>query len=192
MHAFPDHWPGEPRYSARLEVHLDARTQTTITRFMTAFRRSRSAVLRYVLQWGLMRGQGWTLERCRPPARAQRVSLRLEPEVGIDGRAADAQPPGDGSHWDPRRMERVQSFINRDSSSVPGRPLGWMLHGLGALAPSLIHRCDRDGVPGAIGYGQEADCSWNPSFVSTDLRPRLAAQTCNQHPHGPLAHGIRL
>ena len=29
-------------------------------------------------------------------------------------------------------------------------------------------------------------------FISTDLRPSLASKTCHQHPHGPLAHGIRL
>jgi hypothetical protein len=46
LHTLPDHWPGEPRYTARLEVHLDQATQTTITRFVTVFRRSRAAVLR--------------------------------------------------------------------------------------------------------------------------------------------------
>jgi hypothetical protein len=43
------------RYTVRLEVHLDAGTQAQITRFMTAFRRCRSAVLRQVLEWGLTR-----------------------------------------------------------------------------------------------------------------------------------------
>ena len=68
------------RYTARLEVHLDQATQTTITRFVTAFRR-RSAVLRQVLEWGLTHGQGWQVDRHRPSGRAERVSLRLEPEL---------------------------------------------------------------------------------------------------------------
>ena len=46
------------RYTARLEVHLDQATQTTITRFFTVFRRSRAAVLRQVLGWRLGHGQG--------------------------------------------------------------------------------------------------------------------------------------
>jgi hypothetical protein len=32
MNAPPDHWPGQPRYQARLEVHLDAGAQTKIAR----------------------------------------------------------------------------------------------------------------------------------------------------------------
>jgi hypothetical protein len=68
------------RYTARLEVHLDAGTQTKIRRFVTAFRRRRSAVQRQVLEWGLSRGQGWKLDPSPAPGRAQRVPLRLEPE----------------------------------------------------------------------------------------------------------------
>jgi hypothetical protein len=37
------------RYTARLEMHLDQATQTKIERFVTTFRRSRSAVLRHLL-----------------------------------------------------------------------------------------------------------------------------------------------
>jgi len=37
-------------YTTRLELHLDQATQTTITRFVTAFRQSRAAVLRHVQQ----------------------------------------------------------------------------------------------------------------------------------------------
>jgi predicted transcriptional regulator len=81
MYAPPDHWPGEPRYQARLEVHLDQATQRKIKALVTAFRRHRSSVLRHVLQWGLDHGQGWTLDRHRPRGWAHRVSLRIEPEL---------------------------------------------------------------------------------------------------------------
>jgi hypothetical protein len=88
-------------YTARLEVHLDQATQTTIARFVTAFRR-RSAVLRHVLEWGLTHGQGWTLDRHRPLGRAQRVSLRLEPELrerleAVATTAGGISPPGCGT-----------------------------------------------------------------------------------------------
>src|SRR5919197_4628291 len=68
------------RYTARLEVHLDQRTQTTITPFITAFRRRQSMVLRHVLDWRLSHGQGWKIDRSRPLGRAEHASLRLEPE----------------------------------------------------------------------------------------------------------------
>jgi hypothetical protein len=47
-------------------------------------------------------------------------------------------------------MERVQSLIDRDPWSVPGPPLGLRLRGLRALAPSSIHRRDREGVSGWV------------------------------------------
>jgi predicted transcriptional regulator len=86
------------RYTARLEVHLDQATQTTITRFVTAFRR-RSVVLRHVLEWGLSHGQGWKIDRSRPAGRAQRVSLRLEPELRERVEAVATTAGGDISAW---------------------------------------------------------------------------------------------
>jgi predicted transcriptional regulator len=87
------------RYTARLEVHLDQATQTTITRFVTVFRRSRAAVLRHVLEWGLTQGQGWTIDRHRPSGRTQRASLRLEPELRERLEAAATAAGGDISAW---------------------------------------------------------------------------------------------
>jgi hypothetical protein len=87
------------RYTARLEVHLDQVTQTTITRFVTAFRRRRSAVLRQVLEWGLTHGQGWTIDRHQPAGRAQRVFLRLEPELRERVEEVATTAGGDISVW---------------------------------------------------------------------------------------------
>jgi hypothetical protein len=95
------------RYTARLEVHLDQATQTTIKRFVTAFRRSRAAVLRQVLEWGLTHGQGWTLDRHRPLSRAQRVSLRLEPEQRERVEDAATTAGGDISAWLRHAVQRV-------------------------------------------------------------------------------------
>jgi hypothetical protein len=73
MHAPPDHWPGQPRYGARQEVHLDPVTRAKLKGFVTAFRRSRSEVLGHLLQWGLDHG--------RAPAPAHCVFLRIVPEL---------------------------------------------------------------------------------------------------------------
>jgi predicted transcriptional regulator len=87
------------RYTARLKVHLDQATQTKITRSVTALRRSRSAVLRQVLEWGLRHGQGWKIDRSRPPGRAQRTSLRLEPERRERVEEVATTTGGDISAW---------------------------------------------------------------------------------------------
>jgi hypothetical protein len=95
------------RYTARLAVHLDQATQTTITRFVTAFRRCRSVVLRQVLQWGLTHGQGWEVDRSRPSGRAQRVFLRLEPELRERVEAVAMTAGGDISAWLRHAVARI-------------------------------------------------------------------------------------
>jgi predicted transcriptional regulator len=98
MHAPPDHWPGEPRYHARLEVHLDTGMQTKLTRFVTAFRRSQSEVIRQVLQWGLSHEQGWQLDRGRRPA-PHHIVVRLEPELRQQVAEAATTAGSDISSW---------------------------------------------------------------------------------------------
>jgi predicted transcriptional regulator len=98
MHAPPDHWPGEPRYHASLEVHLDAGTHRKLMHFVTAFRRSQSEVIRQVLQWGLTHGQGWQLDRGRRPA-PHHIVVRLEPELRHQVEAAARAAGGDISAW---------------------------------------------------------------------------------------------
>ena len=95
------------RYTARLEVHLDQATQTKITRFVTAFHRRRSVVLRQVLEWGLTHGQGWTIDRHRPSGRAQRVFLRLEPELRERVEALATAAGGDISAWLRHAVQQV-------------------------------------------------------------------------------------
>jgi predicted transcriptional regulator len=107
MYVPPDHWPGQPRSHARLEVHLDEETQRKLTRFVTAFGRSRSAVLRHVLEWGLSHGQGWKIDRRRPPAKAQRIFLRIEPERRQQVEAVATTAGGDISAWLRRAIQQV-------------------------------------------------------------------------------------
>jgi hypothetical protein len=95
------------RYTARLEVHLDQVTQTTITRFVTAFRRSRAVVLRHVLEWGLTHGQGWTIDRHRPVGRAARIILRLEPERRERVETVATAAGGDISAWLRHALQQV-------------------------------------------------------------------------------------
>lgn len=98
MHAPPDHWPGEPRYHASLEVHLDAETHKKLTRFVTAFRRSQSEVIRQVLPWGLTHGQSWQVDRGRRPA-PHHIVVRLEPELRQQVEEAATTAGGDISSW---------------------------------------------------------------------------------------------
>src|SRR5262249_52679400 len=95
------------RYIARLEVHLDQATQTKLTRFVTAFRRRQSAVLRQVLEWGLDHGQGWMLDRDGPSGRAGRVFLRLEPEHRERVEALATAAGGDISAWLRHAVQQV-------------------------------------------------------------------------------------
>jgi hypothetical protein len=54
-----------------------------------------------------------------PPLEPSGAGRRLSPKVGVDGRAADAQPARDGGKGDPLDPERVHGFIDRDPASVP-------------------------------------------------------------------------
>jgi hypothetical protein len=56
-------------------------------------------VLRQVLEWGLTHGQGWKLDRHRPPGQGQRVSLRLDPKRREQVEAAATTAGGDISAW---------------------------------------------------------------------------------------------
>jgi hypothetical protein len=106
------------QYTCRLEVHLDPATQTKITRFVTAFRRCQSVVLRHVFEWGLSHGQGWTLDRHRPLGRATRSSLRLEPELRERVEAAATTAGGDISAWLRHAVQQV---------TVADFPVSWQV-----------------------------------------------------------------
>jgi predicted transcriptional regulator len=95
------------RYTGWLEVHLDAGAQTKIARFVTAFGRRQSVVLRHVLEWGLTRGQGWKIDPGRTPGPARRVFLRLEPELRERVEEMATIAGGDISAWLRHAVQRV-------------------------------------------------------------------------------------
>jgi hypothetical protein len=50
--------PRHVRYSARHQARLDAETHAKLQELAAAFRRKRSAILCYVMQWGLTQTRG--------------------------------------------------------------------------------------------------------------------------------------
>jgi hypothetical protein len=66
--------------TVRHQARLDASTLATLEELTSTFHRKRSAILRYVLQWGLTHTTGWTIDRALvvvvPP-----VPVLLEPEL---------------------------------------------------------------------------------------------------------------
>ena len=91
--------------------------------------------------------------RRRPPLESSAAGRRVSPEVGVDRRAADAQPARNGGQRHPLRLERVHSLIDRDPAGVLGGPCGFLpqLRRLGALAPSPVHGHDGERT---IGLGE--------------------------------------
>jgi predicted transcriptional regulator len=75
-----EHQPRQVRYSARWQARLDGETSTKLADLASTLGRKRSAILRYVLQWGLTHTTGWTIDRALvvvvPP-----VPVLLEPEL---------------------------------------------------------------------------------------------------------------
>ena len=54
------------RYSARHQARLDAETYAKLKELAHTFDRKRSAILRYVMQWGLAQTEGWTVDMAVP------------------------------------------------------------------------------------------------------------------------------
>jgi predicted transcriptional regulator len=63
MHSPQAPQPRQRHYTARHQARLDASTLARLEEFAHSFRRKRSAILRYVMQWGLTQTQGWTVDR---------------------------------------------------------------------------------------------------------------------------------
>ena len=67
------------RYSVRHQARLDAVTRAKLEKLAAAFNRKRSAILRHVMQWGLIQTRGWTVDRA-VPGPVQTVAMLVEPE----------------------------------------------------------------------------------------------------------------
>ena len=68
------------RYSVRHQARLDVETHTKLEELAAAFPRKRSAILRYVMQWGLTQTGGWTVNMA-VPSTVHTVGMLLEPEL---------------------------------------------------------------------------------------------------------------
>jgi hypothetical protein len=72
--------PRHVRYAVRHHVRLDAETHTKLEELSAAFHRKRSPILRFVMQWGLIQTQGWTVDQSIP-ASVSPVPVLPEPEL---------------------------------------------------------------------------------------------------------------
>ena len=72
--------PEQRRASARYQARLDAETSAKLAALVRTFHRTRSAMLRHVMQWGLTQTQEWTVDRA-VPATVHTLSMLLEPEL---------------------------------------------------------------------------------------------------------------
>ena len=68
------------RASARHQARLDAETSAKLTALVRTFRRTRSAILRHVMQWGLTQTRRWTIDMT-VPGTVHTAGMLLEPEL---------------------------------------------------------------------------------------------------------------
>lgn len=71
--------PRHVRYSVRHQARPDAETYTTWEELSTAFHCKRSPLVRFVMPWGLIQTQGWTIDQSIP-ASVSPVPVLPEPE----------------------------------------------------------------------------------------------------------------
>jgi predicted DNA-binding protein len=72
--------PRQRRYSMRHQARLDAETHAELEALANTFHRTRAAILRYVIQWGLTHTQGWTIDPSIPD-RPHLVHMLVEPDL---------------------------------------------------------------------------------------------------------------
>jgi predicted transcriptional regulator len=72
--------PRQRRYSPRRQARLDAETLAKLEELVSALRRKRAAILRYVIQWGLVHAHGWMVDPSIPD-RSHLVHMLVEPEL---------------------------------------------------------------------------------------------------------------
>jgi hypothetical protein len=68
------------RYSVRHQTRLDAETVAKLEELAAIFHWKRSAVLRFVMQWGLTQTGGWPVD-IAVPGTVRTVGMLLEPEL---------------------------------------------------------------------------------------------------------------
>jgi predicted transcriptional regulator len=94
------------RYRVRHQARLDAETHTKLKDLAAAFHRTRSAILRYVMQWGLAQTKVWTIDQAIP-ATVQTVGILLSPELLLQVQEAAAAHDASVAAWVREAMRRV-------------------------------------------------------------------------------------
>jgi predicted transcriptional regulator len=80
MTPFSASQPRHLHYSARRQARLDAETHAKLEELTRTFRRKRSAILRYVMQWALTYMEAWMIDPSIPH-RPHLVHMLLEREL---------------------------------------------------------------------------------------------------------------
>jgi hypothetical protein len=94
------------RYSVRHHARLDAETHAKLEELAAAIHRKRSAILRYVMQWGLVHGRAWTIDPSIP-ASVHLVHVLVEPAVMLQVEDAAAARGASVAAWLRYAMRQV-------------------------------------------------------------------------------------
>jgi predicted transcriptional regulator len=92
--------------SARVEARLDAETSAKLEDLAKTFHRTRAAVLRYAMQWGLTQTQSWSVDMV-VPATVHPLSLLLEPDLLRQVQEAAVAQGASVAAWVREAMRRV-------------------------------------------------------------------------------------
>jgi hypothetical protein len=76
----PEPRPRQRRYSVRHQARLDRETHAKLEALASAFHRKRAAILRSVMQWGLVHTQEWIIDPSIPDRR-HLVPMLVDPEL---------------------------------------------------------------------------------------------------------------
>jgi predicted transcriptional regulator len=101
-----DPQPRHVRDRVRYQARLDAETHTKLEELAAAFHRTRSAILRHAMPWGLTQTRGWTVDRA-VPGTVRTVGMLLEPELLQQVQEAAAVHGATIAAWLRQAMRRV-------------------------------------------------------------------------------------
>ena len=98
--------PRQRRYSVRHQTRLDAETHAKPEELARTFHRKHSAILCFVMQWGLHHSEGWTIDQS-PVVAVPPVPVLLEPELLQQVQEAAAAYGVSMAAWLRETMRRV-------------------------------------------------------------------------------------
>jgi predicted transcriptional regulator len=98
--------PRHVRYGVRYQARLDAETSAKLGELARIFQRTRAAVLRSVMQWGLSRSRGWTVDSSLPASRHV-IHLLLDTDLIGHVQAAAATHRATVAAWVRHAMREV-------------------------------------------------------------------------------------